>query len=83
MHDFRFSYNIFGIHSRFGDTMSPAEILTSPFLFIGTIEQMAEQVLTNRDRYGFTHYTVHGPFADAFAPVINCVTGLATPAEGA
>lgn len=68
---------------RFGDTMSPAEILTSPFLFVGTIEQMAEQVLTNRDRYGFTHYTVHGPYADTFAPVIAHVATLASPAEGA
>jgi hypothetical protein len=34
---------------------------------------MAEQVLSNRDRYGFTYYTVHGPFMDAFAPVIDQV----------
>jgi hypothetical protein len=40
-------------------------------VFIGTVEQMADQVLRNRDRYGFTYYTVHGPFMTAFAPVID------------
>jgi len=58
---------------RFGNVMSTSEILTTPFVFIGTVEQMAEQVLRNRDRYGFTYYTVHGPFMDAFAPVVERV----------
>ncbi|HJT03399.1 MAG TPA: TIGR03621 family F420-dependent LLM class oxidoreductase [Pseudonocardiaceae bacterium] len=55
---------------RFGDTMTAEEILATPFVLIGTIEQMAEQIRRNRERYGFTYYTVHGPFADTFAPVI-------------
>ena len=56
---------------RFGDTMPAEEILATPFVLIGTVEQMAEQILRNRERYGFTYYTVHGPFADTFAPVIE------------
>jgi alkanesulfonate monooxygenase SsuD/methylene tetrahydromethanopterin reductase-like flavin-dependent oxidoreductase (luciferase family) len=58
---------------RFGNLMSPDEILVTPFVLIGTIEQMAEQLLRNRERYGFTYYTVHGPYADTFAPVIERV----------
>ena len=27
----------------------------------------------NRERYGFTYYTVHGPYSDTFAPVIERV----------
>jgi probable F420-dependent oxidoreductase len=46
---------------RFGNLMSTDEILATPFVLIGTIEQMAEQILRNRERYGFTYYTVHGP----------------------
>jgi alkanesulfonate monooxygenase SsuD/methylene tetrahydromethanopterin reductase-like flavin-dependent oxidoreductase (luciferase family) len=36
---------------RLGQLMSPDEFLQTPFVFIGTIEQMAERVLDNRDRY--------------------------------
>ena len=58
---------------RFGNLMSTDEILATPFALIGTIKQMAEQILRNRERYGFTYYTVHGPYADTFAPVIERV----------
>jgi alkanesulfonate monooxygenase SsuD/methylene tetrahydromethanopterin reductase-like flavin-dependent oxidoreductase (luciferase family) len=58
---------------RFGNLMTTNEILTTPFVLIGTIEQMAEQLLRNRERYSFTYYTVHGPYADTFAPVIEHV----------
>jgi len=59
--------------SRFGDVMSADDLLGTPFMLIGTVEEMAEQVLRNRDRYGFSYYTVHGPFMTAFAPVIERV----------
>ncbi|MGH3926181.1 MAG: LLM class flavin-dependent oxidoreductase [Pseudonocardiaceae bacterium] len=59
--------------TRYGHLMTPDEILQTPFVFIGTIEQMAQQVVHNRDRYGFTYYTVHGPYMDTFAPVIERV----------
>ncbi|WP_017976279.1 LLM class F420-dependent oxidoreductase [Actinopolyspora halophila] len=59
---------------RYGSESTPPELLLrSPFVFIGTTEQMAEQVLRNRERYGFTYYTVHGPYLDALAPVIERV----------
>ncbi len=60
---------------RSGNVMSAEEILRTPFVFIGTVEQMADQALRNRDRYGFTYYTVHGPFMTAFAPVIERLRG--------
>ncbi|OEV07447.1 5,10-methylene tetrahydromethanopterin reductase [Streptomyces nanshensis] len=62
---------------RFGPSMSRDELLECPFVFIGTVEEMAEQVMRNRRRYGFTHYTVHGPYAEAFAPVVARVRELA------
>lgn len=61
---------------RFGDLMPPEEILRTPFIFIGTVEQMAEQVLDNRDRYGFTYYTVPAPYMETFAPVIDRVRAI-------
>lgn len=57
-------------------TVTADEILVNPFLFVGTVEDMAEQVIRNRDRYGFTYYTVHEPYLDAFAPVIERVRAL-------
>jgi len=32
--------------------------------------------LRNRDRYGFTYYTIHGPSMHTFAPVIQRVREL-------
>lgn len=57
-------------------TVTAEEILQNPFLFIGTVEELAEQVIRNRDRYGFTYYTIHEPYMDAFAPVIGRVRAL-------
>lgn len=64
---------------RFG--MSADELLECPFVFIGTVEEMAGQVMRHRERYGFTHYTVHGPYAEEFAPVIARVRHLAADAH--
>ena len=49
-------------------TVTAEETLENPFLFVGTIEELTEQIIRNRDRYGFTYYTVHEPYLDAFAP---------------
>jgi hypothetical protein len=57
--------------AQFGPTMSVEETLETPFLLIGTIDQMAEQLVRNRERYGFTYLTVHDPYMEAFAPVIE------------
>jgi probable F420-dependent oxidoreductase len=57
-------------------TMTAEQILETPFLFVGTIEEMAEQIIRNRDRYGFTYYTVHEPYLDDFAPVIDRIRAL-------
>jgi len=67
-----------GLAEQYGDTVTAEEILVNPFLFVGTIDEIAEQIIRNRDRYGFTCYTVHEPYLDAFAPVIDRVRALET-----
>jgi alkanesulfonate monooxygenase SsuD/methylene tetrahydromethanopterin reductase-like flavin-dependent oxidoreductase (luciferase family) len=62
---------------QYGPGMSPLDLLQTPFLLIGTVDEIAAQVLAGRERYGFTYYTVHGPFAEAFAPVIERVRATA------
>ncbi|HEX2296948.1 MAG TPA: hypothetical protein VHH34_00270, partial [Pseudonocardiaceae bacterium] len=51
--------------------MSVDEVLQTPFLLIGTPEQMAGQLLEHRERYGYSYLTVHEPFMETFAPVIE------------
>ncbi|MGH4024695.1 MAG: LLM class F420-dependent oxidoreductase [Pseudonocardiaceae bacterium] len=47
------------------------EGLETPFLLIGTAEEMAGQLHDHRERYGFSYLTVHEPFRETFAPVIE------------
>jgi probable F420-dependent oxidoreductase len=56
--------------------MSATEILVNPFLFLGTVDEIATQVIASRERFGFTYYTVHEPYLDVFAPVIARVREL-------
>jgi hypothetical protein len=55
----------------FGGTLPAQEIMETPFLLFGTVDEIAGQIARNRERYGFTYYTVHAPFAEEFAPVIE------------
>jgi alkanesulfonate monooxygenase SsuD/methylene tetrahydromethanopterin reductase-like flavin-dependent oxidoreductase (luciferase family) len=57
--------------NRFGGEMTVDEALETPYLLIGTPAQMAEQLRTNRERYGFSYVTVHDPFYEAFEPVVE------------
>lgn len=61
--------------SRLGTRMTLDEALETPFLLLGTVEEMADQVMRNRDRYGFSYVTVHEPYIAAFAPVIDRIRG--------
>jgi probable F420-dependent oxidoreductase len=65
-----------GLLDQTGPVMSVDDLLGSPFMLIGTVEQLVEQILANRERYGFTYYTVHAPHRDAFAPVIERVRAI-------
>lgn len=64
------------VSERFGRVLSADEILETPFVLIGTVDEMAERILRYRERYGFTYYTVHGSYLEAFAPVIERVRAL-------
>ena len=51
--------------------LSASEMLETPFLLIGTADEIAAQLRRSRERWGFSYITVHGPFMSAFAPVID------------
>ncbi|MEZ5228173.1 MAG: TIGR03621 family F420-dependent LLM class oxidoreductase [Acidimicrobiales bacterium] len=57
------------IASRIG---APTDVvLDSPYLLIGTIEELVDQLVANRERWGFTSYVVRAPAIDAIAEVID------------
>ncbi|MBA9006748.1 MULTISPECIES: LLM class F420-dependent oxidoreductase [Thermomonospora] len=51
--------------------MTAEELLESPFVLIGTHEQIAGQLVERRERYGFSYVTAHGPYMEALGPVIE------------
>ncbi len=53
--------------------MDVEEILDTPFLLLGTEEQLAAQIRERRERFGFSYVTVHAPFLDVLVPVIERV----------
>jgi len=57
--------------------MTPEQALDSPFLLIGTEEEIARQILERRERYGFTYFTVQRHHLAALGPSIKRVRGLA------
>lgn len=56
--------------ARLGAGMTVDDALETPFLLFGTVDEMAEQVIRTRERYGFSYLTVHEPYLESFAPVI-------------
>lgn len=59
------------LSEEFGPDLTVDGLLETPFLLIGTAAEMADQLVRNRDRYGFSYITVHEPYLEAFAPVIE------------
>jgi probable F420-dependent oxidoreductase len=55
--------------------LTPEQALALPILLLGTLEQIVEQVLAQRERYGFTYLTVLEPYMEAFAPVMERLRG--------
>lgn len=55
--------------------LSASEMLETPFLLIGTADEIAAQLRRSRERWGFSYITVHEPFMPAFAAVIERLQG--------
>jgi probable F420-dependent oxidoreductase len=55
--------------------LSPAEILASPYVLVGTIEQQVEDLQARRERWGLSYYVIFEPYVDAFAPVVARLAG--------
>jgi probable F420-dependent oxidoreductase len=58
--------------------LTEEQALEVPILLLGTTSQMAEQLRAQRERYGFTYITVLEPWMEAFAGVIEELSGDCT-----
>lgn len=47
------------------------ELLETPFVLIGTVDEIAGQLRERREAFGFSFITVHEPYMAAFGPVIE------------
>lgn len=55
--------------------LTPDEILESPYVLIGTVDQMIEDLQVRRKRWVISYYVVFEPYVDAFAPVVARLAG--------
>ena len=55
--------------------LSAGEALETPYLLIGTVDEIAVQLERTRERWGYSYITVHEPYMRTFAPVIERLRG--------
>jgi probable F420-dependent oxidoreductase len=55
--------------------LSPEEILQSPYVLLGTVDQLVEALQARRERWGISYYVIFEPYMDAFAPVVARLAG--------
>ena len=53
------------------------DIMESPNMMFGTEDEIAQQLLDHRERYGFTYFTVQRPHMEVLGPVIDKVRSRA------
>jgi probable F420-dependent oxidoreductase len=51
------------------------EILQSPYVLVGTVEQLTEDLRMRRDRWNLSYYVIFEPYMDVFAPVVARLAG--------
>jgi len=55
--------------------LDPPDVLAIPHVLVGTVEQIAEDLIARRERYGISHIVVPGQAAEALAPVVERLAG--------
>jgi probable F420-dependent oxidoreductase len=55
--------------------LSVDDVLQTPYLLIGTVDQMVDDVRERRERWGISYIVTHEPFLDALAPVVARLAG--------
>jgi hypothetical protein len=61
------------LSARFGAPSD--EVLASPLILAGTIEEMVDRLEQRRARWGYSYFVVQQPVIDDFAPIVERLTG--------
>lgn len=56
--------------------LSPDDILQSPYVLIGTVDQLVDDLLARRQRWGISYYVTFEPYMEALAPVVARLAGI-------
>jgi probable F420-dependent oxidoreductase len=63
------------IAARGWDGVTPGDVLAMPSVFIGSVDDIAEQMEERRVRYGFSYYVVSDRQLDRAAPLVTRLVG--------
>jgi probable F420-dependent oxidoreductase len=55
--------------------LSADEILESPYVLVGTVDQIVDDLQARRRRWDISYYVTFEPYMEAFAPVVARLTG--------
>jgi probable F420-dependent oxidoreductase len=56
-------------------SISADDILGSPHVLLGTVDQLVDDLKMRRERWSISYYSIFEPFVDAFAPVVARLAG--------
>lgn len=57
------------------NTIRPEDVLAMPSMFIGSVEQITEQMEERRERFGVSYYIISDATMEAFAPIVARLAG--------
>jgi probable F420-dependent oxidoreductase len=55
--------------------LTPDDVLQTPYVLIGSVDQMVEDLQARRQRWDISSYVVQEPYLDDFAPVVARLAG--------
>lgn len=55
--------------------LTPGDVLSSPYLMVGTVATIVDRLIEQRERWGFSHYTVRRDALGQLEPVIASLAG--------
>ena len=55
--------------------LSPEQLLQSPYVLIGTVDEQIADLQARRERWGISYYVIFEPDVGAFAPVVARLAG--------
>ena len=57
------------------ENTTPERLLQNPYMLIGSVEQITEDIQVKRERFGISYFVVFDEHMEAFAPVVDRLAG--------